>query len=105
MYKIAVIGDRDSVLGYMALGFVARSVSSPEEAASELHSLAKNGDVGVIFITESFACRIEDDIAKYKDRLTPAVLPIPGREGGTGYGMANLKNAALRATGSNVLFE
>ena len=105
MYKIAVIGDRDSVLGYMALGFAARSVSSPEEAASALHALARVGDVGVIFITENFACKIEDDIAKYKDKLTPAVVPIPGREGSEGYGMANLKNAALRATGSNVLFE
>lgn len=105
MYKIAVIGDRDSVLGYMALGFAARSVSSPEEAASALHDLARSGDVGVIFITENFARSIEDDIAKYKDKITPAVVPIPGREGSTGYGMANLKNAALRATGSNVLFD
>ncbi len=105
MYKIAVIGDRDSVLGYMALGFVARSVSSPEEAASALHALAKDDDVGVIFITENFAVSIEDDIARYKDKITPAVVSIPGREGRTGYGMENLKNAALRATGSNVLFD
>lgn len=105
MYKIAVIGDRDSVLGYMALGFVARAVSSAEEAASALHALARAGDVGAIFIVEDLASCIEEDIAKYKDKLTPAVVPIPGRGGSTGYGMANLKNAALRATGSNVLFD
>lgn len=105
MYKIAVIGDRDSVLGYMALGFAARPVSSPDEAASALHALARTGDIGVIFITEDIACQIEEDIAKYKDKLTPAIVPIPGRQGSTGYGMANLKNAALRATGSNVLFD
>ena len=105
MYKIAVIGDRDSVLGYMALGFAARPVSNADEAASALHSLARAGDIGVIFITEDMACQIEEDIAKYKDKLTPTVVPIPGRQGGTGYGMANLKNAALRATGSNVLFD
>ena len=65
MYKIAVIGDRDSVLGYMALGFAARPVSDPGEAASALHALARTGDIGVIFITEDIACQIEEDIAKY----------------------------------------
>ena len=105
MYKIAVIGDRDSVLGYMALGFAARAVSNAEEAAAALHALAREGNVGAIFITEDLASCIEEDIAKYKDKLTPAVVPIPGRQGSAGYGMANLKNAALRATGSNVLFD
>ncbi len=105
MYKIAVIGDRDSVLGYMALGFTAIEAQSPRDAAAALHALARAGDTGIIFVTEAIAAYIEEDIAKYKDKQIPAIIPIPGREGGTGYGMANLKNAALRATGSNVLFD
>ena len=32
MYKIGIIGDRDTVLGFMALGFVVEDVSSAEEA-------------------------------------------------------------------------
>ena len=32
MYKIAIIGDRDSVLGYMALGFATYEAEDAETA-------------------------------------------------------------------------
>jgi DNA ligase (NAD+) len=37
MYKIGIIGDRDTVLGFMALGFAVEDVSGAEEAAKKLH--------------------------------------------------------------------
>ena len=105
MYKIAVIGDRDSVLGYMALGFVARAVSNAEEAASALHALARAGDVGAIFIVEDLASCIKEDIAKYKDVPTPAIICIPGKNGTTGYGLSQVKKAVERAVGADILFK
>ena len=41
MYKIAVLGDRDSVLGFRALGLDTFLVEDTEEARHTLHPLAR----------------------------------------------------------------
>ena len=41
MYKIAVLGDRDSVLGFKALGLDIFPTEGTEEARQTLHKLAK----------------------------------------------------------------
>ena len=41
MYKIAVLGDRDSVLGFKALGLDVVFVEDTDTAREELHRLAR----------------------------------------------------------------
>ena len=67
MYKIGIIGDRDSVLGFMALGFSVHEAQKSSDAAKKLHELARSGEYAVLFITENFALELGEDIAKYKD--------------------------------------
>lgn len=105
MYKIAIIGDRDSVLGYMALGFSTYEVSDAAETARVLHRLAKAGEHAIIFIVEDLAEQITEDIAKYKDLPLPAVISIPGRAGSDGFGMNNIRSAVERAVGADILFK
>lgn len=104
MYKIGVIGDKDSVLGFMAVGFKVFTEDEPQEAAKLLRKLA-NEDYAIIYITENLAFRMEEEIARYKDRPTPAVIVIPGKDGTTGYGMTNLKKSVERAVGADILFK
>ncbi len=105
MYKIGMIGDRDTVLGFMALGFVVEDVTDIEEAAKKLHSMAKSGQYAIIFVTENYAMQLEEEIARYKDASLPAVISIPGQGGSTGYGMNNIRSAAERAVGADILFK
>lgn len=42
MYKIGVIGDRDSVLGFKALGLDVFFEQSPEMASKLIHQLARD---------------------------------------------------------------
>ena len=105
MYKIGIIGDRDTVQGFMALGFVVEDVSGAEEAANRLHTMAKSGEFAVIYITENYAMQIEDDMNRYKDMPLPAVISIPGQGGSTGYGMNNIRSAVERAVGADILFK
>ena len=104
MSKIGIIGDRDAVLGFMALGFSVHEISSAEEGAKLLHSLVRSGEYGIIFITENYAKALEDETSKYKDLPLPAIVSIPGREGSTGYGMNHIKEAVERAVGADILF-
>ena len=105
MYKIGVIGDRESVLGYRALGFAVYEAADVETAKNILHRLGRDEQYAVIFIVEDYACRMEEEIAKYDGQPQPAVKCIPGREGTTGYGMANIRNAVERAVGADILFK
>ena len=41
MYKIAVLGDKDSILGFKALGLETFPVESVEEGKKTLHDLAR----------------------------------------------------------------
>ena len=43
MYKIAVLGDYDSIYGFATLGLDTFPVTTHEEAAEELHKLATGG--------------------------------------------------------------
>lgn len=101
-YKIAAVGDRDSVLGFKALGLDVFPAGDAEEAKALLHRLAKD-NYAIVYLTEGFAQHMGAEIARYKDSLTPAVILIPGREGSLGIGMANVKTAVERAVGADIL--
>jgi V/A-type H+-transporting ATPase subunit F len=102
MYKIAVLGDRDSVLGFKALGLDVFPAESAEEARTTLHTLA-TGDYAIVYLTEQLAAEMMADVAKYKDSVTPAIILIPGKAGTLGIGMSSLKSAVERAVGADIL--
>lgn len=102
MYKIAAMGDRDSIYGFASLGMHIFPEDRMENPATTLHHLAEQ-DFAVIFITESLASRIQEDIDRYKDRPLPVIVPIPGVSGNTGAGMRAIAEAVERAVGSDIL--
>ncbi|MDF2472664.1 MAG: hypothetical protein K0R21_446 [Anaerocolumna sp.] len=103
MYKIAVLGDRDSIYGFAALGLDTYPVNNMEDAAKLLKKLAE-GKYAVIYVTEAYAAGLEEDIDKFRAELFPAIIPVPGVSGNTGMGMRNVKKSVERAVGSDIIF-
>ena len=104
MLKIAVIGGRDTVMGFKALGLSTFPAGSYQEAVQILKSLTKDGeDYAIIYIEENLASQMSAEIDKFKDSPTPAIILIPGREGSMGLGQSALKAAVERAVGTNIL--
>lgn len=103
MYKIAVLGDRESVMGFKALGLDVITAETAEDARRELHSMAKDPEYAIIYLTEQLAAQMPDEVAKYKDRLTPAVILIPGKAGSLGIGMEQITSSVERAVGADIL--
>ena len=101
MYKIAVLGDRDSVLGFKALGLDTFFVEEADEARHTLHRIAKE-DYAIIYITEQLAAVLQADINRYKTSVTPAVILIPGKSGSLGLGAQALQSAIERAVGADI---
>lgn len=104
MLKIAVIGGRETVLGFKALGLETYPVANADEASACLRRLTRESDeYAIIYIEELLAAQIEGEINKFKDSPTPAIILIPGREGSIGLGQSALKAAVERAVGTNIL--
>lgn len=101
-YRIAVVGDWESVMGFRALGLDTYPVTDAEQARSKIRELAKT-DCAVIFLTEQLAKDMNDVIARYKDELRPAIILIPGRDGSLGIGKDNIQRAIERAVGADIL--
>ena len=103
MYKIAVLGDYDSVYGFATLGLDTFPVSTHEEAAETLNRLA-TGKYGIIYITEAWAEQLKQEILRYQEQITPDIIRIPGISGNTGSGVAGVKKSGEIAVGSDILF-
>lgn len=103
MYKIGVIGEKDAVLGFKALGFSVFPVENKEQAEKTLSELVRD-NYAVIYITEQTAVNIVNEINQYRDRRFPAVIPIPGIQGSLGIGMQGVKKCVEKAVGADILF-
>lgn len=72
-------------------------------AIKELRRLADN-EYAIIYITESLAAEISEEIDRYRERVTPAIILIPGVLGNTGEGVSGVKKSVEQAIGSDIVF-
>lgn len=106
MLKIAVIGGRDTVMGFKALGLDTFPADNAQEAGKLLKNITRDHEeYAIIYIEETFAAHLAAEIDKFKDSPSPAIILIPGREGSLGLGLSALNSAVERAVGSNILGE
>jgi len=103
MYKIAEMGDRDSVYGFAALGLDVYPEAESVQAAKTLRRLAESG-YAVIYITEALAAALKPEVDRYRAQRVPAIILIPGVSGNTGAGMAHVRKSVEQAVGSDIIF-
>lgn len=102
MFKVGVIGDKDSVLAFKALGVEVFTVTEADEARKTVDTMARN-NYGVIFITEQIASLIPDTVERYDKEIIPAVILIPSNQGTLNIGMDRINENVEKAVGSNIL--
>lgn len=100
MYKIAVIGDKDSIAGFAALGMRIFPANDGAEAKELLRKLSS--DYAIIYLTEELAKLIPDEIEKYKEMFSPSVILIPGILGETGMGLESISSMVEKAVGVDI---
>lgn len=100
--KICVVGDKDSVLAFKALGIDVFPVIESDEARKAVDSCARN-NYAVIFVTEQVAQNIEETIARYNEQMLPAVILIPSNQGSLNIGLKRISDSVEKAVGVNIL--
>ena len=103
MYKIAVVGNKDTVLAFKSLGVDIFPVMSDKQASFTLTKLAKE-NYAVIFVTEQVAKEIPEKIAQLRDEMLPSITLIPSNRGTLGIGIGEVKKSVEKAIGADILF-
>ncbi len=102
--NIAIIGDSESIKGFAAIGMDIYPCDNSEIAPQLFKKLADGDNYAVIFITEEIFVLVEKERKRYEERLTPAVIPIPGVKGNSGIGTKRLSSFVEKAVGSDIIF-
>ncbi len=103
MHKIGIIGDFESTKGFAAVGFSTFSAEGAKEASDILKKIIKD-EYAIIYITEDLFVVLKDEIKKIRQQTLPIIIPVPGVKGKNGVGMDNLREMAIRAIGSDIVF-
>lgn len=102
MSEIAMIGDRDSILGFKALGVAIFPVNTIDESIEALQEVIRQ-EFKVAFITEQVAPSPEEIARIVGDRTFPVVTMVPSNRGSTGLAMQRLQMLVRRAAGADIL--
>ena len=103
--KIAVLGERQSVMGFAAVGLSVWPVETDTQAQEQFRRLSRSEEYAIIYITEAYVPALAQEIDRYKDSEALAVIIIPGRGESQGLGLNALKQAVERAVGIDILAE
>ncbi len=102
MSEIAMVGDKDSILGFKSLGVDIFPVNSKEECLSTLREIIKR-DYKVAFVTEQIAPEPNKISDLLQGRTFPVITMIPSNRGSTGLAMKRLQDLVKMAAGADVL--
>lgn len=102
-YKIAILGGKDSVRGFSALGVDTFEVSKVAEAQEQVEQIFNSDDYAVLFITEDWADKVRQTLDELPPKALPAVVAVPSQAGSTGAGLRNLSKIVEQAVGSDIL--
>ncbi len=101
MYRVAAMGDKDSIYGFASLGLDIFPIDDPQTAVQTIRKIVDAG-YAVIYITELLASQISLELDRYRQLPLPVIVPIPGVMGNTGLGMAGVSKSVEQAVGSDI---
>lgn len=112
-YKIAIVGTKETIAGFMALGFETRNAHTAEEARNVLFELRKARQnpyddkspllYAIIFVFEEFLEALSaDDYKKICSGALPAVIPLPSHKGPTGFSEVKIRRIVEKAIGVDI---
>ncbi|HHW18694.1 MAG TPA: V-type ATP synthase subunit F [Firmicutes bacterium] len=104
MSRVAVLGQRDAVLGFKASGAVCFPADDPEEARAALAKILE-GDYAILLVTEEIAEALRKELSPLYEKPRPIVTILPDARKPKGIGMELLRKRVERAVGANILFK
>ena len=103
MYKIALMGNRETIIGFKLLGVSIFPVKKKEESVEILNKLVKE-EYAVIFITEEIGCQIIEEIERLQKTSFASITIMPAKLEKKYLGLKILRRNIEKAIGTDILF-
>lgn len=103
MSNIALIGEKEVIIGFNLIGFRLFPVTAYSEA-SEAFDTCTRGDYGIIFVTENIARLIADKIEVFQKKSPISICILPNHSEDSELSMKILRKNVEKAVGTDILF-
>ena len=104
MYKIAVVGDKESIFGFSAIGMDIYPAYEEQEIKEIIPKLIEE-NYAIIYITENVSIKAKKYIEKLEKNKIPAIVTIPSNTGSLKYGEKRIKDMVQKAVGIEINFK
>lgn len=103
MYKIAVVGDKESIFGFSAIGMDIYPAYEEEDIKRIIPQLIEE-DYAIIYMTENLSIKSEKYLEKLRKNKLPAIVTIPSNTENLRYGEERIKNIVQKSVGIEINF-
>jgi V/A-type H+-transporting ATPase subunit F len=108
-FEIAIIGPKDAIIGFSALGvvpFEAYNAEETLEALRKIKSEKNSQDIArfaIVLVAEDLIVLIpKDEYKKLTKDALPAIISVPGISGTIGFGEEKIRRMVEQAVGSDI---
>lgn len=103
MHRIAVVGEKDSIYGFAALGLEIFPVKTSKEAKLLAKKLIKE-KIAILYLTESIISELYDELIELTAENITSVVSIPDLSSNSNFGLNKLRETVIKAAGMDILF-
>ena len=100
--KIAIMGDKDTIWPFKAVGFSIYAIKDIKDA-NEVFKQILGKEYAIIFVTEDVFKQCEQQIQEIHALPLPAVVTLPNNQGSQGIGRKRLQQILRKAIGSEII--
>ncbi len=104
MYKIAVMGDKESIFGFSAIGMDIYPAYEEKDVKKIIPQLIEE-NYAIIYITENVSIKAEKYLEKLQKNKIPAIVTIPSNTGNIHQGEKRIKDMVQKAVGIEINFK
>jgi V/A-type H+-transporting ATPase subunit F len=103
MYKAVVIGERDKILPFKALGMGLEYASSRKDLEMVMEKLAQDPAVSLIIVSEDIVVKQPDIVSTFRERVRIPIVVLPTHLGSTGASARETGKMVKDAVGVDIL--
>ena len=97
--ELCAIGSEEFLIPFRIFGFNAYTAQDDESLREYLKDTIKKGEVGIIYIEDSYCHRVRDILEQYRNMPTPIIMPIGESDGGESYAEQRNRETMQKAIG------
>lgn len=101
--RLAIVGDRELVIGYRLIGIDDTFIASDEDAGKKIHELYSSGEFGLIIASDSVRSQLSSKfLSEVEGSIEPLVLFMPSQKETTAEDEESIAALAKRVLGINI---